>query len=111
MNRFLHESIALHDTFGIDLADLLVWHLKYGIVISNYDSFSIGYFSVNSAPREAVYKKDANTLFVTMCAGDMKKALKPFQDDFQYIAFQRTFKNSPHVRVYDMKKFINKLNK
>jgi len=44
-----------------------------------------------------------------MCVGDMRKALQPFANDFEYIAFQREFKNSPRVRVYPMDKFITNL--
>jgi len=40
----------------------------------------------------------------------MRKCLAAFQDDFEFIAFQRSFKNSPRVRTHSMKKFIKTLN-
>jgi hypothetical protein len=39
----------------------------------------------------------------------MRKALRKFRDDFEYIAFRREFKNSPRVRVHNMQQFYSKL--
>ena len=39
----------------------------------------------------------------------MRKALTKFVPSFDYISFQRDFKQSPDVRVYDILKFYKKL--
>jgi hypothetical protein len=44
-----------------------------------------------------------------MLSGDMQKALEKFTNDFEYIAFQRDFKGSPRVRVYNIQQFKSKL--
>jgi hypothetical protein len=111
LNKHLLESIRKHDQHDLDFKSLLTWHLEHGIVVCNHDSFALGYYSANDDPRTALLFGQSNTLFVTMCAGDMRKALEPFANDFEFIAFQRSFKNSHHVRVYEMDKFITKLYK
>jgi hypothetical protein len=69
-------------------------------------------FRTNSANSDCpVGIEESDTLFVTMCCGDMQKCLSAFQNDFKFIAFRRSFKNSPMVRTYPMEKFIKTLNK
>jgi hypothetical protein len=95
--------------YGNDFQKLLSWHLCFGVVVSDYDSFCLGFFSQEDSPEEACAFHHCNTLFVTMCVGDMRKALGKFVNDFQYIAFRREFKNSPRIRSYDIQQFYSKL--
>jgi len=111
MNKHLQESIRKYKDHAMDMNDLISGHLEYGVVVCNHDSFALGYYSKSSDPTQAVLFDQSDTLFVTMCAGDMRKALEPFANDFDFISFQRLFKNSPSVRVYEMDKFITKLYK
>jgi hypothetical protein len=95
--------------YGEDFQQLLSWHLCFGVVVSDADSFAMCFYSQEESPDQACEIHHSNTLFVTMCAGDMRKALRKFRDDFEYIAFRREFKNSPRIRSYDMQQFYSKL--
>jgi hypothetical protein len=68
-----------------------------------------GFFSRSEDPEKACEIHHSDTLFVTMHSGDMQKALEKFTNDFEYIAFQRDFKGSPRVRVYNIQQFKSKL--
>ena len=109
MNKPLKQVLEIYECDGIDFNQLLYWHLCFGVVVSDADSFALGFFSQADSPEQACEVHHSNTLFVTMHSGDMRKALRKFRDDFEYIAFQREFKNSPSVRVYNMQQFYSKL--
>lgn len=109
MNQPLKQVLEIYKRNGINFNQLLYWHLCFGIVVSDADSFALGFFSQAELPDQACEVHHSNTLFVTMYYGDMRKALRKFRDDFEYIAFQRDFKNSPRVRVYNMQQFYSKL--
>jgi hypothetical protein len=106
MNLHLAKATAIYDK---DFHKLLYWHLCFGVVVSDADSFAMCFYSQEESPDQACEIHHSNTLFVTMCAGDMRKALRKFRDDFEYIAFRREFKNSPRIRLYDMQQFYSKL--
>jgi hypothetical protein len=106
MNPHLEKASQI---YGNDFQKLLSWHLCFGVVVSDNDSFAMSFFSQEDSPEKACEFHHSNTLFVTMCAGDMRKALRKFINDFQYIAFRREFNNSPRVRLYDMQQFYSKL--
>ena len=109
MNKPLNEVLEIYERNGIDFNQLLYWHLCFGIIVSDADSFALCFFSQADFPEQACEVHHSDTLFVTIHSGDMRKALRKFRDDFEYIAFQRDFKNSPMVRVYNMQKFYSKL--
>jgi len=106
MNKSLKQATEI---YGEDFHKLLYWHLCFGVVVSDADSFCFGFYSQEESPEQACEIHHSNTLFVTMCVGDMRKALRKFCDDFEYIAFKREFKNSPRVRIHDMQQFYSKL--
>jgi len=106
MNPHLEKATEIYDK---DFHKLLYWHLCFGVVVSDADSFAMCFYSQEESPDQACEIHHSNTLFVTMCAGDMRKALRKFRDDFEYIAFRREFKNSPRIRSYDMQQFYSKL--
>lgn len=111
MNKHLQQIINEYKSYGGDFLPLLTWHLEHGIVVCDNDSFVVGHHSIDSDPERPVKFDKCNTLFVTFCSGDMIKALTKFKDDFQFISFQRDFKNSSRIRVYSMDKFYNKLTR
>lgn len=111
MNQHLQKSIEKYESIGEDIRPLLTWHLEHGIVVCNHDSFALGYYTTSSDIGLPVTYNQSDSLFVTMCAGDMRKALEPFANDFDYIAFKRQFKNSNFIRTYEMNKFLTKLYK
>jgi len=102
-----HEIYKAHD---LDLQQAISWHLLYGFVVSSSDFFGIGYFCNRDDTSQATQKDSGDTLFCTMCSGNMKAAMKPFLGEFEYLAFQRSFKNSDKIRVYPMVDFYSKLN-
>ena len=106
MNQHFEKAAQI---YGEDFQQLLSWHLCFGVVVSDADSFAMCFYSQEESPDQACEIHHSNTLFVTMCAGDMRKALRKFRDDFEYIAFRREFKNSPRVRVHNMQQFYSKL--
>jgi hypothetical protein len=110
MNEFLKETIKIYKDQEIDFHALFAWHLHHGIVVSCFEGFAIGFYAHQKDPDQPVEIHQADTLFVTMCCGSMRKCLSAFQNNFEFIAFQRSFKNSPMVRTYPMNRFIKTLN-
>jgi hypothetical protein len=109
MNHHLAKAIAIYEQEGIDFQQLLTWHLCYGIVVCDMDSFAIGFSCFYSNPTQAVPLHDGDTLFVTFSTGDMHTALHKYAQQYDHIAFQRSFKGSNRIRVHDMYKFYSKL--
>lgn len=111
MNEHIAKTIQIYKEHEIGFHDLFAWHLRHGIIFNSFDGFAMGFFARHEDPDSPVGIQDSDTLFVTMCCGNMQKCLSAFHNDFKFIAFQRSFKNSPMVRIYPMKKFIKTLNK
>ena len=109
MNKFFKDVSEIYERNEINFTQLLYWHLCFGMVFSDANSFSLFFFSKSETPDQACEMHDSDTLFVTIHSGEMRHTLRKFRDDFKYIAFQREFNNSPRVRVYDIQKFYSKL--
>ena len=78
MNKHLAKAIALYEENDIDFQQLLTWHLCHGIVVCDHDSFSMCYFSDSESPETPCLFEHSDTLFVTICTGNMEKALRKF---------------------------------
>jgi hypothetical protein len=109
MNQHLAIAIATYEQEGIDFQQLLTWHLCHGIVVCDMDCFAIGFSSFSKNPTQAVHIDDGDTLFVTFSTGNMQRALQKYIQDYDFIAFQRSFKGSDSIRMHDMYKFYSKL--
>lgn len=109
MNPHLKTLTDTYEQNNIDAHKMLDWHLCFGIVVSDPDALAMCFFSRFRSPTEACAIHEADTLFVTMFSGDMRKALSQYKDRFGFIAFQREFKGDDRVRVYDIQKFYQKL--
>jgi hypothetical protein len=109
MNQHLAKAIAIYEQEGIDFQQLLTWHLCHGIVVCDMDCFAMGFSVFRENPTQAVHVDDGDTLFVTFTTGDMRGALRKYTQDYDFIAFQRSFKSSARIRVHDMYKFYSKL--
>lgn len=109
MNEHLARAIAKYEANQINFTELFNWHLRYGVVVSCFDYFCMCYPAQSDSPLHAVERHHANTLFVTFATGDMRRGLEQFCELFDYIAFQRSFKNSDKVKIYDMQSFYLKL--
>jgi hypothetical protein len=100
-----HDYTAEHENFE----QLLSWHLCFGSVVSCDRFFAMGYPCDSENPLQAVEPHHADTLFVTYATGDMRSALATFVQDYDFIAFQRSFKNSDKLRSFNMSDFYSKL--
>lgn len=109
MNAHLATAINLYESHDIDFKSILDWHLCNGIVVCNNDTFAMCFHTDSEDIGSAVLYEHSDTLFVTMCCGDMVRGLSPFKDDYEHIAFQRGFKNSDRFRLLSMDKFYSKL--
>jgi hypothetical protein len=109
MNLHLCNALNLYESKDIDLQSLIGWHLCHGIVVCNSEVFALGFHCYSSNPEKAVALEESDTLYVTICCGDMASGLKPFKDKYKYIAFRRDFKGSECGRLLSMKKFYSKL--
>ena len=87
----------------------LEYHLANGIVFSDDKAFMLAIPCDDSDTETAVPIDNANCIFISMLAGDMKHTMEVFQDRFDFIAFKRQFKNSNHTRFYSYTQFYNKL--
>ena len=109
MNIHLATAVNLYESNDIDIQSLIGWHLSYGIVLSTPKIFALGFHSHSDEPNKAVAFEHSDTLYVTMCCGDMLSGLCPLKDDYEYIAFNRDFKGSERTRLLDMEAFYSKL--
>ena len=109
MNKHLTTAIATYEQECIDFQQLLTWHLCHGIVVCDMDCFAMGFSVFRENPTQAVNVGNGDTLFVTFSTGDMRGALSKYIQNYDFIAFQRSFKGSDRVRVNDIYKFYSKL--
>lgn len=109
MNPHLEKAREDYGKHNIDFQSLLGWHLCHGVVLCWPDAFSMGYFSDSSDPLTPCLRHHADTLFATYHAGDMDASLSMFYDQFDFIAFQRSFKGSDRVRLIPMESLKSKL--
>lgn len=109
MNVHLATALNLYESNDIDLQSLIGWHLSYGIVLSTPKVFALCFHSHSDTPDKAVAFEHSDTLYVTMCCGDMLSGLRPLKDDYEYIAFNRDFKGSERTRLLGMEAFYSKL--
>jgi hypothetical protein len=109
MNQHLQKANDDYTHDGVDLQGLLSWHLVHGAVVCNADTFALGYHTDSGRIGEAVLYEHSDTLFVTYCTGDMLRAVLPFIDRYEFVAWQRSFKGSSRVRIFRMDRIIQKL--
>lgn len=109
MNPHLAKASEIYEKQGVDLQKLIGWHLCHGVVICNPFVFALCYHADSQNPLGAVEFHHSDTLFVTFCTGDMRVGISPFVSYYQYLAFQRSFKGSPRIRLLDMRQFFKKL--
>jgi len=109
MNQHLAKAITIYEQEGVDFQQLLTWHLCHGIVVCDMDCFAIGFSVFRENPIQAVHVDNGDTLFVTFTTGSMRQALHKYIQNYDFIAFQRSFKESDRIRIHDMYKFYSKL--
>jgi len=105
----LHSAISIYAEHLIDFNYELEFHLLHGIVFSDDKTFMFAIPCDSENPEITVPINNANCIFISMLAGDMKHAMEVFQDRFDFIAFKRQFKNSNHTRFYSYSQFHKKL--
>ena len=105
MNQHLAKAIEI---YGDELQQLLAWHLCHGIVVCDSDLFAICFESNNNYPSDAVELGTGNTLFITFYAGNMSNASSKYINKYKFIAFNRDFKKTGDLKLYDMYRFCSK---
>jgi hypothetical protein len=109
VNQHLAKAIDDYSNHNADFTQLLDWHLCHGFVLCRPECFAIGFFTNSSDPTVPIQKNHANALFVTYCAGEMQFVLQQFDGQFDCVVFQRQFKSSPSVRIWDYQKTLNRI--
>lgn len=109
MNELISKCKALYEENGENFIEILSWHFVNGIVLSDNRYFALAFPSYSSDPSTLVSFDKANCLTVCMFAGNMRKALTSQLKRFNFISFQRPYKNSPSTRVYNFNQFISKI--
>jgi hypothetical protein len=109
VNRHLAKAISTYEQANINIQPLITWHLCYGIVVCDMDCFALGFSCSKENPLEAIDVSKADTLFITFSTGDMRSAWEKYLQDYEFIAFQRSFKGSDRVRIHNMYQFYSKL--
>lgn len=109
MNSHLQTALNLYEPSNINMQSVIGWHLSHGIVISTPDVFALGFHSRSSDVENATLFEESDTLYVTICCGDMASGLQALKDNYKYIAFRRDFKGSSRNRLLNMKTFYSKL--
>jgi len=109
VNHHLATALTLYESNNINLQRLISWHLCYGVVLSTPKVFALCFHSHSDEPDKAVAFEHSDTLYVTMCCGDMLSGLQPLKDDYEYISFNRDFKGSERTRLLGMEAFYSKL--
>jgi hypothetical protein len=109
MNPHLEKAIQIYAQDHIDIQPLIAWHLCHGIVVCDSDCFALGFSCFKKECAQAVKLSSGDTLFVTFSTGDMHRGLQKYIQDYEFIAFKRSFKGSNRIRIYDMYQFYSKL--
>jgi hypothetical protein len=105
----IQSVLSIYKENSIDFNYELECHLLNGIVFSDDKTFMFAIPCDSDNPEAPVPIAEANCIFISMLAGDMKHAMEVFQDRFDFIAFKRQFKNSNHTRFYSYTQFHKKL--
>jgi hypothetical protein len=105
----IQSVLSVYKENSIDFNCELEYHLLNGIVLSDDKTFMFAIPCDSENPEITVPIDNANCIFISMLAGDIKHAMEVFQDRFDFIAFKRQFKNSNHTRFYSYSQFHKKL--
>ena len=109
MNQPLLDAARIYKDNLVDFNYELECHLLNGIVFSDDKTFMLAIPCDSDNPEIPAPIDNANCLFISMLAGDLKHGVGMFKDRFDVIAFKRQFENSDHTRFYSYSKFYNKL--
>ena len=109
MNNPVVDAAKVHKENLVNFNYELEYHLINGIVFSDDKTFMFAIPCDSGNTEIPVPIDNANCIFISMLAGDMKHAMEVFQDRFDFIAFKRQFQNSNHTRFYSYSQFYKKL--
>jgi|Laugresu1bdmlbdd_1035124.scaffolds.fasta_scaffold03628_2 hypothetical protein len=109
MNHHLATALTLYESNNADFAELLKWHLAYGVVVSLPDCFMFGYFCDRNKPTQPKILEESDCVFITLCVGNMRQAGLQIVELVPWIAYEREFKGDNRIRITNFKKFFNKI--
>jgi hypothetical protein len=78
MNQHLATAVKLYESNDTNIQELIGWHFCHGIVVCNPKAFALGFHVCSKDLETPVLFEESDTLFVTMCCGDMVEALNTF---------------------------------
>lgn len=105
----IQAVLSIYKENSIDFNYELEFHLLNGIVFSDDKTFMFAIPCDSDDPEIVVPIDNANCLFISMLAGDLRHGVGMFENRFDVLAFKRQFKNSNHTRFYSYSKFYKKL--
>ncbi len=109
MNRHLATALTIYESNNADFAELLKWHLAYGVVISLPDCFMFGYFCDRNKPTQPKLLEESDCVFITLCVGNMRQAVLQIVELVPWVAYKREFKGDTRIRITNFKKLFKKL--
>jgi hypothetical protein len=107
--KAINHALQIYSENNADFAELLKWHLAYGVVVSLPDCFMFGYFCNRNKPMQPKPLEESDCVFITLCVGDMRQAGLQIVELVPWIAYEREFKGDKRIRITNFKKFFNKI--
>jgi hypothetical protein len=109
MNKHIENAIEQHEKFGIQFGETLNWHLCYGVVHSDSNCLYLCFYSHHSEPKQRVSESIADTVFISYARGNFWNKLDQVKRNCKFVAFERFFKGSNKLSVYDIERLNNKI--
>lgn len=109
MNSHLATALTIYESNNANFAELLKWHLAYGVVVSLPDCFMFGYFCDRNNPMQPKLLEESDCVFVTLCVGNMRQAVLQIVELVPWVAYKREFKGDTRIRITNFKKLFKKL--
>ena len=109
MNSHLATALTIYESNNANFAELLKWHLAYGVVVSLPDCFMFGYFCDRNKPTQPKLLEESDCVFITLCVGNMRQAVLQIVELVPWVAYKREFKGDTRIRITNFKKLFKKL--
>jgi len=109
VNSHLATALTIYESNNANFAELLKWHLAYGVVVSLPDCFMFGYFCDRNKPTQPKLLEESDCVFITLCVGNMRQAVLQIVELVPWVAYKREFKGDTRIRITNFKKLFKKL--
>jgi len=109
VNSHLATALTIYESNNANFAELLKWHLAYGVVVSLPDCFMFGYFCDRNKPTQPKLLEESDCVFITLCVGNMRQAVLQIVELVPWVAYKREIKGDTRIRITNFKKLFKKL--